>query len=311
MDNTIHQLRRTLMRKLITVFQFIFALACFANAVTYRAFIQVHPPDKYDIYVSGDKICTTPISGDTTIVIKKSTSIPKPVIEVRKGHHRGRIKLNYEGILRDTLCVHSVKVWLGYERKYHIVFLLDSSYTMPISQDDPNASLLRAKEVNALSSDDSSVSDPALTGSVAPVNSPDIKHTVNADIVPDAPSSGSALFYPGLGLTIAGGPLTIFGILGVNDLLLQNIKADSGGIISVNGIPVDTLEETTGFSQYSRGIGVACFITTVIFEAVGIPLLVKGMKKKKVYNNWLEENHVSFHINSTGTSTRFTVCLRF
>jgi hypothetical protein len=112
-------------------------------------------------------------------------------------------------------------------------------------------------------------------------------------------------------LTIAGIPTAICGILGINNLLLQNLKADSGGIVYVNGIPVDTLKETVGFSQYSKGIGVVCLIGAAVFEAIGIPLLIKGDKAKKAYKTWLEENRLSLRIGISPSTTRLDICLRF
>lgn len=122
------------------------------------------------------------------------------------------------------------------------------------------------------------------------------------------PPSGNWQFYTGLGLTLGAIPMTIMGVFAYNDKIFDE---KSSITVNVNGFPVDTIPAGTDFTQISKTIGIGCFVAAIAFEAVGIPLLVRGYKKRSTHLKWIENNKVSMKVDVSRNIYRLAICYNF
>lgn len=119
------------------------------------------------------------------------------------------------------------------------------------------------------------------------------------------PPTGTWQYYSGLGLTAGGGGWFLLSILSFTDGIfpgdLQN-SYDAYGGPSANSKDMD---------KFNRGFGIVAISAAVVFECVGIPLLVKGKRKRAAHANWEDAQKLSIHPQSNGVSIGAVAVVKF
>ncbi|HEX2956230.1 MAG TPA: hypothetical protein VHO70_05345 [Chitinispirillaceae bacterium] len=128
------------------------------------------------------------------------------------------------------------------------------------------------------------------------------------------PPSGNSQFWPGFGLTIAGAPVLLIGLLSFNQEpnKEKNDLEYYGEIYSgSSGSMVKTQAEIDKERRQNRVFGIVLMSCSGVFEAVGLPLLVLGNKKRNIRKKWEKENKITFHTEFSGSYYKMAMIYRF